>query len=75
MTGDNISTLFDIRNFGRNLREARRKQDRTREQLAELIDVSPRIIYDYEDGFKFPRLETLVRIANAMEVSVDSLLS
>ncbi len=73
MTNTNQKTL-DIANFGNNLKQFRIARGFTREQFAELIDVSARIIYDYEDGFKYPSLGTLIKIAIALNVSLDSIL-
>ena len=61
-------------NFGVNLRKVRLERGFTIEEFAFLIDKSPRLIYDYEDGFKYPRLETIIDIALSLDVSVDSLL-
>ena len=65
---------LDINNFGENLRKFRIEKGLTIEGLAEEIGKSSRLIYDYENGFKFPRLETLIEIANVLETSIDSIL-
>ena len=70
----NTNGTLNKDNFGVNLRKFRTDRGYTIEWFAALIDKSPRLIYDYEDGFKFPRLETIIEIANALGVSVDSLL-
>ena len=73
MTNEKQNTL-DTRNFGPNLRKARLEKGITYEAFAEMVGVSTRLVYDYEDGFKTPRLETICRIAMVLEVSLDSLL-
>lgn len=56
------------------------RQERTRtgisqEKLAEMTDSSPQYISHIETGRKKPSLEMIIRIANALDVSVDQLLS
>ena len=46
----------------------------TQEQLAEIIDISPTHLSVIERGVKTPKLDTFVRIANALGVSTDALL-
>ena len=73
MTNEKQNSLSE-KNFGRNLRRVRLEGGLTYEQLAEIADVSTRLVYDYEDGFKTPRLKTICIIAMALDVSLDSLL-
>lgn len=46
----------------------------TQEELAALVDLSPTHISVIERGQKVPKLDTFVAIANALDVSADSLL-
>ena len=46
----------------------------TQEDLAAVLDMSPTHISVIERGVKTPKLETLVNIANALQVSTDMLL-
>lgn len=71
---DKTNTKLDLANFPENLRQARLQKGWTYEKFAEEVGVTPRIVYDYESGLKFPRLGTLVVIANSLRVTVDSLL-
>ncbi len=71
---NNKQNLPSEKNFGRNLRRIRLEKGLTYESFAEMVDVSTRLVYDYEDGFKTPRLETICRIAVALGVSLDDLL-
>lgn len=73
MTNKNERTL-DVANFGPNLKRIRLERGLTHEQLAERLDVSARVVYDWEDGFKYPRFQRAVDIANELEVSLDSIL-
>ena len=60
--------------IGRRIKEAREKKQLTQEQLAELVDLSPMHVSVIERGVKLPKLETLVNIANVLNVSADVLL-
>ena len=43
------------------------------EEFAWEIEVSPRLVYDYEDGFKRPRLEKAILISEVLSVSLDDM--
>lgn len=60
--------------LGRHIREQRKEKRLTLEQLAEKLDVSTTFIGQIERAKGIPSLETLVKIANVLEVSIDSLL-
>lgn len=60
--------------IGRRIKEAREKKQLTQEQLAELVDLSPMHVSVIERGVKLPKLETLINIANVLNVSADVLL-
>ncbi len=70
----NNNGILDIANFGENLRRIRIDKGLTIEAFAELIDKSSRLIYDYENGLKYPKLETLIIIATVLDVTLDSIL-
>lgn len=60
--------------LGQEIRKQRRQKNFTLEQLAEQLDVSTTFIGQIERAKGKPSLETLVKIANVLELSVDSLL-
>ncbi len=60
--------------LGSKIRAARKAKGYTLEHLAEILDVSTTFIGQIERAKGIPSLDTLVRIANALEISVDSLL-
>jgi transcriptional regulator with XRE-family HTH domain len=60
--------------IGRRVKAAREKKQLTQEQLAELVDLSTMHISVIERGVKLPKLETLINIANVLDVSADVLL-
>jgi len=61
--------------IGKQIKKARKRMKITQEQLAEIIDKSPSYVSYIETGKKSMSLETLVDIANALQVSSDELLS
>ena len=60
--------------IGRRIKAAREKKGMTQEQLAEWVELSPMHVSVIERGVKLPKLETLINIANVLEVSADVLL-
>lgn len=60
--------------IGNRIRDAREQAHLTQEQLAELVDISPTHMSVIERGVKTPKLDTFIRIANALGVSADALL-
>ena len=66
---------MDYLQIGRQIRLARLQKNMTQTQLAELADLSVPYISHVERGKKRVSLEALVRIAQALEVTLDQLLS
>ncbi len=60
--------------LGAQIRRYRKEKGYTLERLAEILDVSTTFIGQIERARGIPSLETLVKIANALEASADSLL-
>lgn len=60
--------------LGQQIRKQRKIKKYTLEQLAEKLDVSTTFIGQIERAKGVPSLETLVKIANVLEISVDCLL-
>ena len=65
---------MNISSIGKNIRECRITKGMKQEELAEKTDLSSVYIGMLERGEKTASLETLVKIANALEVSSDILL-
>lgn len=65
---------MDLKSIGRRIKAAREKKGLTQEQLAEIVDLSPMHISVIERGVKPPKLDTFIRIANALDASADNLL-
>ena len=60
--------------LGQQIRKQRKLKNYTLEQLAEMLDVSTTFIGQIERAKGIPSVETLVKIANTLEISTDSLL-
>ena len=66
---------MDYVDIGRRIRIQRRHLNLTQGELAKLIGVSPSFIGHLERGTRQASLETLVSLANILDVSVDYLLA
>ena len=60
--------------FGKRLRSMRMKRGFTQPQMADFIDVALRTYQGYEGGTRSPSLETLVKLADILDVPTDYLL-
>ena len=63
-----------LENLGRRIREERLKKGLTQEQLAEKVDISLNFMSLIENG-KNMSVQTLINLANALDVSIDYLLN
>ena len=61
--------------IGIRIQECRNLKKITQQSLAEMIDKSVPYISHIETGLKHPSLKTVIHIAEALEVTVDQLLS
>jgi Predicted transcriptional regulators len=61
--------------LGLNIRSIRRKNNYTQEKLSEKVGISPVFLSQIENGNRKPSLETVVNIANSLNVTVDELLT
>lgn len=69
-----IDCKIDTVLMGERLRRCRNAKQMTMKEFAELCGISERYLADIERGYKAPKLDTLVRIVNAANVSADYLL-
>ena len=60
--------------FAENIKELREQKDISQRELASDLKVSQRVISYWERGDSEPNLETLCRIANYFDVTVDYLV-
>ncbi len=71
-----ISTLpvpWFMANFAQRLKQLRTTRNLTQTRLAELLAISPRVYSRWETGDVTPHFDTIVRIAELLEVSLDDL--
>lgn len=62
-------------NIGSNLKIIRNRKQLTQKQLAEMIEVSTITIQNYENNRREPKMDTLNKIAETLNVSVNELLN
>ena len=60
-------------NLGTTIRELRRKNDRTQEELAALLGVTAQAVSRWESGGCYPDMEMIPAIANVFGISIDEL--
>jgi len=65
---------MDMKAVGMRIKEAREAKKLTQEDLAAIVDLSPTHVSVIERGLKVVKLDKFVAIANALDVSADSLL-
>ncbi len=65
---------MDFESMGTRIKDARSKKNLTQDQLAEMICSDRAVIARIENGNKGCSIDYFVSIANALEVSTDSLL-
>ena len=63
-----------MNDYGKNIKEARKKAGLTQKELADASGVAKITIQQYEAGKRQPRLEQLMKIAEAMKIKVDVLI-
>lgn len=60
--------------FGDNLRAARLRRGLSHEELSARADIDVATVYRLENGDRQPRLPTILRLAEALEMSASDLL-
>ena len=60
--------------MGDRIREARKKQKLTQEQLSESLGISVEFIGQIERGLKLPSMNVFIKLIEALNVSADYLL-
>ena len=63
------------KNIGEKVRALRIKKDLSQDRLSKLADLSLNTVVNIESGLNSnPTVDTLIKIANALNVSMDSLI-
>ena len=65
---------MDAQKVGRRIQEVRKSRGLTQAELSQMVDLSTKYISNVECGFKTPKLNTFVSIANALQCDADLLL-
>ena len=65
---------MNYKTLGDNIRKARKSKNITQEKLAEYVDISTVFISQIENGTGKPSLETMSKISNVLQVTIDDLL-
>lgn len=74
-----FSTYYTIKNwcmadFGKNLAELRKVRQLTQMELAELLEIQPRLVGRWEQSKGKPQFDYIIKLADVLEVSLDRLL-
>lgn len=64
---------LDMSVFSERLKALREARKLTQARLAELLEADPRVYNRWERGIATPQLDTVVKIANILQVSLDEL--
>lgn len=59
---------------GKNLKNIRKKNDLTQDELAEKLSVTRQAVSNWENGKTEPDIETLTKIAQIFDISIDELV-
>ena len=62
---------YDFRDLGLAIKEARKKQGLTREQVGAMIEIDPRYLTNIENKWQHPSLQVLYDLVSLLNVSVD----
>jgi transcriptional regulator with XRE-family HTH domain len=60
--------------FGKNLSDIRKARKLSQLELANLLDVQPRMVGRWEQGVAKPQFDYIIKLAQILEVSLDHLL-
>lgn len=73
MTREQTLTDLEMARFAEQLRTLRVQRKLSQVRLAELLGVSPRVYNRWEKGAATPHLDTVVQLAELLQVSLDEL--
>ncbi|OLS01956.1 helix-turn-helix domain-containing protein [Tissierella creatinophila] len=65
---------MELKTIGKRIQVRREELGMKQEELAEYVNLSPNYMSAIERGVKIPRLETFIRITNALNIPADLLL-
>lgn len=70
---DSIKKL-DEKIVARNVRRMIAESTLTKEDIADLLDVTPRLVYYWQKGEKVPNMQNLYGLSQLFKVSMESIL-
>lgn len=71
---ENIKNTLNFKDIGNRIRQEREKFALSRERFAEILDLSPFYIGQIERGERKMSLETLFKVSNSLNMSIDFML-
>jgi transcriptional regulator with XRE-family HTH domain len=67
--------MVDYEKMGKRIKYKRQSKNMNQEEIAKRVQISPSYYGNIERGNRVPSVDTLVAIANALEVGTDFLLA
>ncbi|MDD3123916.1 MAG: helix-turn-helix transcriptional regulator [Candidatus Izemoplasmatales bacterium] len=67
--------MFDVKKFGAAISRKRKEMDISQAHLAEMLGFTRQTISNYECGNAFPDIETITKIAQIFDMTIDELVS
>ena len=67
--------MVDYEKMGKRMKYKRQSKNMNQEDIAKIVRISPSYYGNIERGNRVPSVDTLVAIANALEVGTDFLLA
>lgn len=65
---------LDEKIVARNVRRMIAESTLTKEDIADLLDVTPRLLYYWQNGEKVPNIQNLYGLSQLFKVSMESIL-
>lgn len=65
---------WHMADFGKNLAALRKERQLTQTELADILDIQPRLVGRWEQGQGKPNFDYIVKLADTLEVTIDQLL-
>lgn len=65
---------MDSKALGKRIHDVRTAKGLTQADLAEMVDLTTKYLSNLECGFRMPRMDTFVDIANALNIDANTLL-
>ena len=65
---------WPMTDFGKSLAKLRKARKLTQLELANLLEIQPRMVGRWEQGVAKPQFDYIIRLAEVLEVSIDLLI-